>query len=448
MKKLSFIKSMFFRKAAVLTFLLIVLHQFFIALSVYYLTALIQDYQHNQDLKYNLLMYFFCMIFPYLPAFLSFVSMQKWTNDAHYDFVKRVTGGPYFFPAQFTNGSLKDKFESILSRNSFMTINGYFAFVHDALSLLLNSVFSMLVIGFLLPKELVGGYVASAVLSMLIIFISHKKIEGMAVAVELKFIDYSALLAKAWNNLSLKNKINTQAWQQTLEKESTGYYKSAMRLQVIKQAINGLLAAVALLPTAYLIFHIVFNGSDNAAVIAAIIVNLTRIFTILSALNSLLHLLIEFPVMNAHLKVLFSVDDFVDKQISSIPYGAISLNGQPVKDYKAVMEMLGSVSCGRYTLRGGNGSGKSTLLYYLKELLGDKAILMPAGHNLLMWGIDNNDLSTGQLALQTITQVYAQQEKILLLDEWDANLDSVNKSEIDALLEKISATKIVIEVRH
>ena len=441
-------KIMFLQKMAILTFFLITTHQLIIALSTYYLIKLIKNYQHNEDLKYNLLLYFFCMIFPYIPAFLSFVSLRKWINDSHYDFIKNLINGSYFFPNQLNNTALKDKFESILSRNSFMTINGYFSFVHDASSLLLNSIFSMIIIGFLLPSELVVGYLISVILSITIIIISQKKIESLAMLIELKFIDYSALLAKAWSNLSLQNKLNVKSWREEFEQESNDYYKGSMRLEIIKQGINSILAAVALLPTAYLIFHVIFNGSDNPAVIAAIIVNLTRIFTILSSLNSLLHLLVELPVMNGHLKVLCNMDDFVERKISSIPYGNITMNGQPVNDYKDVIAILSTVSSGRYTLRGSNGSGKSTLIFYLKEFLGYNAILMPTTHNMMMWGLKNDNLSTGQIALQTMNQITSQEEKFLLLDEWDSNLDKDNKLEIDALLQKISMTKIVVEIKH
>ncbi|ODI90265.1 hypothetical protein BFR91_17540 [Acinetobacter pittii] len=448
MEKFLFIKKMFFKKTLLATFFLIVTHQLLIALSVYYLTELIQDYQNKADLKYNLLMYFFCMLIPYIPAFLSFVSLQRWINNTHHEFVSKLTNGPFFFPMQFSNTALKDKFESIISRNSFITISGYCTFAHDALSLLLNSIFSMLVIGFLLPPELVVGYVTSVVLSIIIIFVSHKKLDSTAVKSELKFIDYSSVLAKAWNNLTLKNRINFKVWNSNLEKESNEYYKSTMHLQILKQSINGLLAAAALLPTAYLIYQILFNGQENAVVIAAIIVNLTRIFNILSSLNSLLHLLIEFPVMNAHLKVLFSLSDFKDKKINMIPSGEITINGQPITNYNEAVSMINSGSNGRFTLRGGNGSGKTTLLYYLKDIFGEEAILMPADHGQLMWGINGTNWSTGQLAITTINQLKHQQENILMLDEWDANLDSQNKLEINKLLDNISERKIVIEVRH
>jgi ABC-type transport system involved in cytochrome bd biosynthesis fused ATPase/permease subunit len=37
---------------------------------------------------------------------------------------------------------------------------------------------------------------------------------------------------------------------------------------------------------------------------------------------------------------------------------------------------------------------------------------------------------------------------VLLLDEWDANLDSENRETLSALLDEISQKKCVIEVRH
>ena len=37
---------------------------------------------------------------------------------------------------------------------------------------------------------------------------------------------------------------------------------------------------------------------------------------------------------------------------------------------------------------------------------------------------------------------------ILLLDEWDANLDSANQVQLDAWLDELAKHKLTIEVRH
>ena len=37
---------------------------------------------------------------------------------------------------------------------------------------------------------------------------------------------------------------------------------------------------------------------------------------------------------------------------------------------------------------------------------------------------------------------------VIILDEWDANLDCINKSHLDELINELARQRLVIEVRH
>jgi ABC-type bacteriocin/lantibiotic exporter with double-glycine peptidase domain len=107
---------------------------------------------------------------------------------------------------------------------------------------------------------------------------------------------------------------------------------------------------------------------------------------------------------------------------------------------------------GRYTLRGPNGSGKTSLLLSLKEIYGDGAFYLPAQWELET-GQDVSGISTGQRAVNSLLELLTPNERngllpILLLDEWDANLDEENQLMIDQRISEIAKTHLVIESRH
>lgn len=56
--------------------------------------------------------------------------------------------------------------------------------------------------------------------------------------------------------------------------------------------------------------------------------------------------------------------------------------------------------------------------------------------------------STGENLLLHIEFIKRIPEKVVLLDEWDANLDQTNLSVLDEQIEILSKTKMVLEVRH
>ena len=103
---------------------------------------------------------------------------------------------------------------------------------------------------------------------------------------------------------------------------------------------------------------------------------------------------------------------------------------------------------GRLTIRGENGSGKTSLLLAIKESFQGDTFFLPVKHQLCF---RNNVyyLSSGQ-GIKTILQEIRSfvNEKVILLDEWDANLDSHNKEEISHLIDELARNHCVIEVRH
>lgn len=61
----------------------------------------------------------------------------------------------------------------------------------------------------------------------------------------------------------------------------------------------------------------------------------------------------------------------------------------------------------------------------------------------------DHDYSTGQTQLEHLRNSFSNSRvSIILLDEWDANLDEYNISIINNLIEHYSKDKLIIEVRH
>ncbi|MET0401248.1 MAG: AAA family ATPase [Cystobacter sp.] len=103
----------------------------------------------------------------------------------------------------------------------------------------------------------------------------------------------------------------------------------------------------------------------------------------------------------------------------------------------------------RLTLLGPNGSGKSTLLLLLKEQLGTQAVYLPP-QNTLEFKQGTDSLSTGQRLLASIDELLKEgQARVLLLDEWDANLDSANEKRVSTqLAHGLGQGLLILEVRH
>lgn len=204
-----------------------------------------------------------------------------------------------------------------------------------------------------------------------------------------------------------------------------------------------------MLPTSYLIFYTITTPNTEPVVIAAIIVNLTRIYSVLSSLNSVLSSFIEIPSIMGRLKILFDLKSTNNLDQESL-INNIKINDNVFTTISEKLNYIIKQTNGRFTIRGENGSGKSTFLHELKAKIADNSILIPTNLNNLIWSDDQDldKLSTGQKINNIIKIVKDTHEKYLLLDEWDANLDEIKKKEIDDMLNILSQNKVIVEIRH
>jgi len=99
---------------------------------------------------------------------------------------------------------------------------------------------------------------------------------------------------------------------------------------------------------------------------------------------------------------------------------------------------------GRYLVSGSNGAGKSSLIKYIKSKHPDALFFGPN----IQVGKDTNSGSTGQKQLYQMASLLNSDSRIILLDEWDANLDESNMKNIDNMLSALAENNIIIEIRH
>jgi ABC-type transport system involved in cytochrome bd biosynthesis fused ATPase/permease subunit len=100
---------------------------------------------------------------------------------------------------------------------------------------------------------------------------------------------------------------------------------------------------------------------------------------------------------------------------------------------------------GRYVVTGPNGSGKSS---YLKQLMTQStdAIFIGPDNSLLL--PEDDGRSTGEKVSDMLSMILQDAPRLVLLDEWDANLDVKRRSTFNDHIELMSKTRIVVEVRH
>lgn len=379
-------KRVFANGPAVVTILLVLAHQSLVASSAYFLTQTLIEYQAHQPFAAPLALYLLSMILPPLPAYLSCVTTQAWISAVHRTFCLAMADAVRGKMEAYRNSPRKSAFDAAISRNALSTISSYVSSAHDFLSLALNSLLSIIVLGLILPVEIALGYLISLLLSIGLVCALSRLVRPVSIDAEQQSSRYCNLLHRAWDNMVLGNTYNGRLWREAFDADSGAYYASAQKLSAYKQLGNIAIAFASLIPTAYLVYQLLGTGTPEAAIVAAIIVNLTRLFHILNALSPLVYEWVAWTSATTRLRYLFGLlAPAPDDLLPVAPTGVITINDAPVFDYNAVCDTLRERTCGRLIIRGDNGAGKSTLLLVIKQAFPQQAYLLPAANAQLCW---------------------------------------------------------------
>jgi len=449
MKNVEKIRHIFFNTSGIATLWLVFMHQGIIASSVFFLTRAISEFQNNGEYMGYVFLYFLSMTTPYIPGYLSYIHLQKWVNKSHKKYIEYVVKKYKGKTGIYKNLDARLFIESAVARSSFSNIREFLSFLHGFAGFFLNGFLSLAVVGVVLPGNIFLGYLIGAALCFSMIIVTRRAIGELACRAENSFVSYTAVLNNIWPNITIGNKLNHDFWVDIFSSESEKYYRAKLQFEGKRQAANIMLSFFSLVPTIFLVYAALIH-EKNSAIVAAIIVNLTRIFHILGSLNSLVSDSLDWSSMYSKIKILFYDIKDESKNPGYIDCGKIKINGDPILSANEFSIGVKFLRVGRFTVRGGNGSGKSTLLLMLKDVMGDAAFYMPPSLDGLIWRREfHGKKSTGQKMLEALDCILGNDEvSHILLDEWDANLDKNNTEAIDRLIDSLSRKKVVIEVRH
>jgi ABC-type transport system involved in cytochrome bd biosynthesis fused ATPase/permease subunit len=213
------------------------------------------------------------------------------------------------------------------------------------------------------------------------------------------------------------------------------------------------------------VYYVTVNRHDTAA-LTSFLVTLPILFWILSYTYQTLSLIFRWgmhrskmlaiykavqPVKDSHVgmekKVKWPKIQVSANLATVAPVDHISMPG-PIMIHSYEELLAQAKQAGRLTLRGENGAGKSTLLMLIKNAFSDRAFFLPT-QNQLSFTSETNKYSTGESLKNRLTEILDKVDvDVLLLDEWDANLDKDNQERLSILIDELASKKCVIEVRH
>lgn len=435
----------------------LVIQQLIVASSTFWITRLIGSVQASSFSFLWLGLYLCALFLPYLPGALALIKMAKAKVLAQVDFVDRFAQVYAGNVLEWTQMASHNKKTSTLSSEAPRTMDAYLDYIYHLGSSGLNVGFNLLALAVIIEPLLLVSYGVGLALSFLILHLQKKRKKTLALRSQQSRIQWIGMLLRAWDHVLIHNVYNLQIWKDKTLKRGNRFKNSSLKLEGFSQTISIGMAFALLTPSFILVCLQAYLRLDDLTWLAMLIVTLPRLFQVLSYSYEMLFVLADLPMQKSRLAtVLKLIDPSTKLQTQSLEnriewnqISAVMKRGKEHSQAQSLETLLHELpSQGRITLKGENGSGKTSFLLLLKQKHGEKAFYLPTKHELL-FRFSLHQLSTGQKARKVLEELVKNvKTPILLLDEWDANLDSNNTQQISKVIDEMSNSFCVVESRH
>ncbi|MBH3460735.1 hypothetical protein [Pseudomonas putida] len=320
----------------------------------------------------------------------------------------------------------------------------YLSLISTVLNIVLTTAVFFFSLGFL-----VGCVVGAAlIVSLLLVGLAKPKIERFANEAQSNKLSTLLHIDTLIANGHFGTSAMARSQSSSFSSKASKLYQSTERYNNLEQIIACTPIILSVLSVSFFVYFLKESSLIELGILVALLPRTLQLFGNIHSLSSYLSnlFLMNRKIQNLHNFIPNLESQNLEQQVNR---SAITITNKSSFEEITIDDLTKLVTSrqpakGRILIAGENGSGKSSLLKMLK-MLNESSVLLTPGAK---FNGDLLNLSTGQLQIKELKSLLASPEKIILLDEWDANLDTKNRQACSAIIDQISAAHLVVEVRH
>lgn len=416
-----------------------------------------------------LALYFLSIALYYLPNGIAFILKTTWKQKAQRSFVDAFVSSNRNNIVEWNNKGLKEQKLSILTAEGPQAILAFVDYVWDLCTYILSVIFYILALSIAVEPLFAVAYSISITCVFIVMKLNRRAQRQLTQKALTARVDLCQSLLAAWDNVLLGNEYNFKLWEEKTSQRLDRCLQRNVALERFDQFLAIFVSLMTSVPTLMVVGYFMYINRSDPVRLSAFVVILPLLFNILSYTYQTLGLIFRWRMHRSKLLAIYKTIqpakdnlNLLTKKVkwpkmtftpgilsgnTSAPVENISLAAPIVLQSHADI-MQHTTLAGRYTIRGENGCGKSTALLMVKSSLASRAFFLPT-HNQLSFTAEANKYSTGESLRNRLMEILERVEaEVLLLDEWDANLDTENKEKLSLLIDELASKKCVIEVRH
>ncbi|MNL26152.1 hypothetical protein D3C87_1476640 [compost metagenome] len=260
---------------------------------------------------------------------------------------------------------------------------------------------------------------------------------------------YNGYILGAWDNVFFKNSSVIKRYENALAQKYERAKSATRKSSTSSEYLIFTLGVVSAIPVIALVLWVGLKNasSHQTPALLALLATIPRQLNMLTTFRSIFQNLAAYIGFEAKFKVIHETAAIQQSEYQNqIKLKKIKIRDSHYESLTDLENVIETFKPGRYEVRGENGSGKSTLLLHLNSTL-PNSFYLPSMPNLAICDTETTD-SSGEKLLRHVDYLRTGNDQVLLLDEWDANLDCANLVKTEKLLDELATFKVVIEVRH
>lgn len=442
---------------------LLTIQQLIDASATIWLVTMMRKIMEGENFFLFLYLYLGSLICPYIPGCLANIIKITWKQEAQRSFINTFVASNRNQIIQWSNKGIREEKLSILTTEGPNTIHALIDYVFDLFAYVLSVFLNIFALSLVVEPLFAVAYGISVLTVIVVMKLKRRLQQRLTQKALTARIDlYQSLLA-SWDNVLLGNFYNFKIWQDKTTQRLDRCLRKNVDLERFDQVLAIVISLLTSLPSLAVVVYYVYTNRHHTALLTAFLVTLPVLFTILSYTYQTLSLVFRWTMHRSKLSAIYkAIQPIKDPHVSmerkvkwpkiQIIPNAFSLDHTSLPgplQLNSYQDLLPyTQTSGRLTLRGENGAGKSTLLMLVKNALSERAFFLPT-QNQLSFVSETNKYSTGESLRNRLVEILERVDvDVLLLDEWDANLDKENQEQLSALIDELAKKKCVIEVRH
>jgi hypothetical protein len=431
-----------------------IVQQILVALSTVFLTRLVGAIHAGAAIGLWLGLYAAALTLPYIPGGLMILSRRAWARRAEEKFSEAFQSRWFGRPAVWGDSQIRDSNVAVFTKEGPLLIQDLTLFWEDLVVLALNAGLSILALAWVVDSKILITYALGLGLGFLLVRAQARRMGRLSQALEQSRLGLTHQRMQVWDNVSLGNRHSHQLWWNRFRDAFSKHFRDDQALSLHLQFFSTFSGWLMISPILALLVGRLVSGGLPPEQQLALVVIMPRLYMVMSASHDLLKRSMEWGSILGRWKTLSdSLNQNFPSIDSRVSYSKLHMRLEGESSAQRVTSLAdildGLRRSPRVTLRGENGAGKSSLCLLLKESLGDEAFLLPSHHQLAL-GTSLEPGSTGQRQVAGLKEVISQRAaRVLLLDEWDANLDAANRDQMEFWLDRALGEGVrVVEIRH